>query len=48
MKNLFADGFSATEFGPLPVEEMIPSATQLAKAAELISKAKSPLILVTS
>ena len=46
MKNLFADAFSARDFGPLPVEELTPSLGQVAKAAEMIASAKSPVILV--
>jgi len=48
MKNLFKDAFSATEFGALPVQDLPPAASQVAQAADLLSQAKSPLILVGS
>ena len=46
MTNLFADAFSARDFGPLPVQELTPSLGQVTKAAEMIASAKSPVILV--
>lgn len=48
MKNLFANAFDSSDFGPLPIQDLTPSPSQIAKIAAVISKAKTPLILVGS
>lgn len=48
-KYLFGDGFrEGQDFSPLPIKVPLPSSSDIAKAAEMIKSAKSPVILLGS
>ena len=48
LANLFAGGFDAKEFGPLPVSIPMPSSRDVAAAAKMVMAAKRPLLLMGS
>ncbi|XP_022703452.1 acetolactate synthase-like protein isoform X1 [Varroa jacobsoni] len=48
LHNLFAGGFDATAFGPLPMSTPLASASQVQKCAEVLSKAKKPVFILGS
>ncbi|OQR67245.1 acetolactate synthase-like, partial [Tropilaelaps mercedesae] len=48
LHNVFAGGFNAAEFGPLPVHTPLASSAQVQQCAEILSHAKKPVFILGS